>query len=866
MNGHLNEITLLKAKLTVPRVREDLVERPRLLMELDRCADGRLTVVCAPAGYGKTTLLSQWAQGAGRRAAWVALDELDNDPVRFWRYIAAALAGAAPGEAGSRIGSLAGMLPHASLYTFVDGLMNEWHNLPEQAVLILDDYHVLTDPCIHDSLAYAIQYLPEQGHLIIGTRSDLPFSTGRWLGRGEMHVLSLAKLQFSEEETASFYAKTHRLRLTPERIHTLHKRSEGWITGLHLAAVSHSAAPDRGPMIEPPGGSHRAVADYLFEEVFSALSEELQRFLLYTSVLERIDAGLSRVVSREADSDRILNRLEADNLFILPIDVLGSWYRYHPLFAEFLRTMLRRTDPDGLRQAHRLASGACAARGMFDDAIDHALTAEDYGAAMQLLEHHMEEILRQGEFTNALRWLEKMPSDSVASSEWLILHAFVLTVSGRTTRAEQLVHTIKDRLDTETDQDKQAYIASGLFFIRSNLLFFSGSYEEWQTYADNLDEDFLIDDGIFYSYNFNISEPLINRTRIGLKGALSPEAEVVGLRFSQVLETHGWRHSLFNLYVRLSLAEGYYEWNRIADCQRLLDQIGAYDELAATPGLFVPHRILQTRLYILSRQWELAHAWIGDALLAAAAYPDPRWLSALSAFKARLHLARDELGKARQEVSQLQLSAHAMPTLSREIEILTLVRLLGRRHKHSQALRLLERLLPQAQREGIVSSIIEIGVQQALLEHQRGQRKLALQRLSEVLPTAHANRYIRSFLDEGEPLAQLLQTYMHSIEDSGSGSRPELETYVRELLTMLRPEDPAPAQTSAEDQLPEPLTESELGMLSLIRSGASNKQIAAALALSEGTVRVYLSRLYGKLGVSSRTQALQAAQEMGLLQ
>ncbi|WP_020618000.1 LuxR C-terminal-related transcriptional regulator [Paenibacillus daejeonensis] len=860
--GNPGDVTLLKAKITVPRLRAGHIERRRLLSELDQSVSGRLTALCAPAGCGKTTLLSQWAHASKHRTAWVSLDELDNDPVRFWRYLAAALATVSQ-QTGAQIESLASMLPHASLFNFIEALMNEWYSLAEPVVLIVDDYHVISDRRIHESLAYAISYLPDTGHLIIGSRSDLPFSTSRWLARNQMSVLTYANMQFNQEETGAFYDRTHNLHLTPEEIRTLHERSEGWVTALQLAAVSHAGQPTLGLTIKPLEGKH-AVANYLFEEVFSQLPVELQHFLLRTSILERMDANLCRAVSGEPRSQQLLQRLEAANLFLLPIDDDDASYRYHPLFAEFLRTLLRNRDPDDWRRGCCLASRACAERGMVDAAMHYALAGEDFDEAEQLLQQHMESILRQGEFTNMLRWLEHRPSQpDTVSSGWLMLHAFVLAVAGRIDQAQQVVQTLEVRLETEDDECNRASIASGVFFIRSNLLFFSGNYEEWQAYADRLGEGLLIDNGTFYSYNFNVSEPLINRTRIGLKGALSPEAEQVGVRFSQVLESHGWAYSLFNLYVRLSLAEGYYEWNRLVECQTLLDTIGAYGELETTPGLFVPHRILQTRLYMSSGQGELALAWIQEAMQKAAEYPDQRWLSALRAIKAQVHLSRMEIGKARQDVSLLHLSLQAIPTLRRETEYLAWARFLGQQRKYSQAIQMLEQLLPQAQREGLVSSMIEIGLLLAMLHDQRGQRTVAMHQLSGVLGLAYTNGYIRSFLDTGGAVIPLLQAYLQSHRTS---QQTELTSYVRELLAKLLADESVDQQATrpASPPLDEPLTESELGMLSLVRRGASNKQIAAELALSEGTVRVYLSRLYAKLGVSSRTQALQIAQEKEL--
>jgi len=384
--------------------------------------------------------------------------------------------------------------------------------------------------------------------------------------------------------------------------------------------------------------------------------------------------------------------------------------------------------------------------------------------------------------------------------------------------------------------------------------------------ATRLKEELASENIVYYSYNFNVTEPQLNRTLIGLKGVLSKEVETIGLRFSQTLESLGWKNSLFNLYVKLSICEGYYEWNRLQECQELLHQIGAYKDIEDIPGLYIPYRILQARLYLAEGHEQLAYGWIAESMDAAIAYSDMRWHRALRAFLIRFHLSLQSVSAAKQEAVLLDLSGRAHPTLNREFEYLSLARLLIRQKKSSQALDLLAGLKPQAEREGIVASLAEIALLSAIAERQRGQRKAAKNRLGEALAIAQSMGYVRSFLDEGQPAAELLSEYVRfsAYQEQQNPEKP-MAAYAHSLLQAFQANQPFSGsralQATAEQ---EPLTESELGLLKLICQGAPNKLIAAELGLSEGTVRVYLSRLYQKLEVSSRTQAVLAARTRDL--
>ncbi|MBP1991223.1 hypothetical protein [Paenibacillus eucommiae] len=368
----IHEHILLKTKTSIPVPRENLINRKRLINAITKGLHGRLTAVCAPAGYGKTTLIGQWARVTNHLAVWVSLDVTDNDPVRFWRYISHALAGPFPADTTKRITSLIQALPTVSIHTFLDALINELCTLSHPLVLILDDYQAINNQRIHDSLSYFIDYLPNSVHMIVASRTDLPLPTSKWIAREEQVNINALHLQFTMEEIESFYHETVGPLLSAQHLKKLLDRTEGWITGLQLAALSLRSHTNRDHFIEGFKGNNRSVSEYLFDEVFNKLSANIQHFLLHTSVLERMDALIFNTVTQQSNSNQILEQLRALNLFMSPLDDQGVWFHYHHLFAEFLSNVIKRSDPAGWLETNRIASQSFAARGMIDEAIDHA--------------------------------------------------------------------------------------------------------------------------------------------------------------------------------------------------------------------------------------------------------------------------------------------------------------------------------------------------------------------------------------------------------------------------------------------------------------------------------------------------------------
>ncbi|MWV45974.1 LuxR family transcriptional regulator [Paenibacillus sp. HJL G12] len=862
---------VLKTKITPPLCKEGLVERTRLLDWIQSGVRGRISLVCAPAGFGKTTLLIQWVHARHMQGAWLTLDERDNDPLRFWRYAVHSLAAVVPPALKPKITVLAEELNGLSLISFLDALMNELYELTEPLTWILDDYHVIGDPRIHESLSYFIEYMPEPLHLLVASRNELPFATVKWLSKSESRELGAAGLQFTPDETEILCREGLGPGMTHRQINELNLRTEGWATGLQLALLSLKSGQDIDHFIGQFQGSHRNVTDYIFHEVISGLPDELYQFVLKTSILERFDAEICEAVTEDQESRTKLMQIQKLNLFLIPLDETNEWFRYHHLFTGSIREYFKRHRPESWDRLHRLASEAFTQRGYMDEAIEYAVIAEDFHMAETLLENHIPALLKSGELGNLLRWLDSFPRSYALKPEVELFYAFVLVLTGRFVLAEQrLEHFENEQKDGHPDRWKQ--LQSGILFVRSNLMFASGDFGNWYAFIGTMLDDILPADPTFYKFNFNVREPFIRRTALGLKGALSPDMENIGGLYLGVLASHGLQESLVYYYVKQSLVEGYYEWNRIDDCRAAMEAMFPVASDAELPGLLLPMLLMRIELHLLEGRSRLAHDLIQEGLEHARVQWNQPWNSLLLARRMRLHVKEGKMSAAKKIAAMLCLSAKDRPTFQREYEYLSYVRLLGRQRKEAEALRLLEQLKPQSVREQLLSSIVEISILQALLEEQRGQRRAALHALHEALLIGERNGYVRSFLDEGKPLRALLTRYAAEAgigpldtAQEGEPRRARVSSdYVHSLLQQFSPAE-ADVIREASAALIEQLSRSETVLLQFIRKGASNKLIASELALSEGTVKVYLSRLYEKLGVSSRTQALLAAQELGLL-
>ncbi|WP_233500788.1 LuxR C-terminal-related transcriptional regulator [Paenibacillus antibioticophila] len=874
---------MLKTKLFVPESKDRLVQRERLLHSISEGfrLGKRLIAVVAPAGYGKSTLLAQWANHAGMPCAWLSVDARDNDPVRFWRYFTASIASALPEQHRQQLEANCQLQDGVSIYTFLDALIS---GLPEETdhkhafALLLDDLHEITTPSILEGLSYLFDYMPDSMHVLLSSRSELMIPGIKRLANGEAMVVGMGQLQFTASETESLFRMVNgepHTEWTSAQLDELQRKTEGWITGLQLLSLSRPFGNDSLMHLAYDGESF--ISDYLFQEVLHLLSSDLHDFLLRTSVLSRMDAPACNALTGRTDGGQQLEELQRLNLFLIPLDGTRTWFRYHHLFAQFLQGQLRRRDEKAYAAMHRAAGLHFSEIGAMEDAIDHLFEAGEIMLAIQALERHLPAALRQGDLSTLLNWFRRIPEACSLTLELSLLHAFLLVLAGDLERSGRVLEQLEEEIDRLSPSSRQDQLRSSLLFVRSNLVFLNGDFAGWLASSEKVRDHLAPDNPVYYQFDYNRQEPYVRRTSLGMKGRLSKDTEKVGKLFIEVLEGHGWKNSLLHLYVKQCLAEGYYEWNRLVDCRELLMQLRNSDKLRETPGLLIPVLLTEARLHAAEGKSALAYHTLDEAAEAAAAcIPDGgRWGRYVRAVRSNLYLRDGRLGEAKKELAPLHIGSGSKPVYSRETEFLALVRLLGRQRKEAEALPMLELLKLQAEREQQIACRVEITCLQALLEAQRGQRLLAFSLIEEALVLGKDNDYRRTFVDEGADMQLLLKAYLadrYNVRASASGSDQGLEQlgplldYVEKLIHAFpgTPGIPAHQRSLPVLDLLEPLSSKELLLLEQLRLGATNKQMAAALGLTEGTIRVYLSRLYEKLGVSTRTQALVKTQSLPL--
>ena len=453
---------LVAIKFHIPSA--GLVPRPGLLARLAQGMGRGLTVVCTPAGFGKTTLLGDWARRSRRPVAWLSLDQGDNDPARFWRYVAAALERVRPGV-GERVAALLRGAEQPPLEAVATTVINQLTDPSDgdQVALILDDYHLIETPTVHASVAFLVERLPPGLRLVLAGRADPPLPLARLRGRGQLAELRERDLRFTPDETAAFLREATGLDLPAASVASLQERTEGWAAGLQLAALSLRGQADPAAFVASFAGSHRYVLDYLTEEVLARQPEELVGFLLETSVLERLSGPLCDAVTGRGDSQALLEHVERANLFLVPLDEVRGWWRYHHLFADLLRARLTRERPERVAGLHRAAATWCQAHGLADDAVRHALAASEVRWAARLVEQHVEGLLRRSEGATLGHWLAALPAESVSSRARLCLaQAVAAVVGGRLEAVEPLLVAAERALAASGEEPHQPSVGRAL--------------------------------------------------------------------------------------------------------------------------------------------------------------------------------------------------------------------------------------------------------------------------------------------------------------------------------------------------------------------------------------------------------------------
>ena len=904
---------LLATKLHVPRPQPGFVPRPRLVEALgEGLARGRV-LVCAPAGFGKTALLADWARGDGRPVAWLGLDAGDSDPVRFWRYAVAALDRARPGLAG-RVGPP----PPRSSDGLVTALINELaaDPGPDEVLLVLDDYHLVNSGPVHESVAFLLENLPPGLRVVVSSRADPPLPLARLRARGQLAELRAADLRFTSEEAAALLGEAAGPGLPGTAVTALVARTEGWAAGLQLAALSLQGHTDAAGFVAAFSGSHRFVLDYLADEILDSQAGPVRAFLLETSVLERLSGELCDAVTGRAGSQAMLQDIERAGLFLVPLDEVRGWWRYHQLFADLLRARLQAEQPGRMAALHRAAAAWCDEHDLADDAVRHALAAGDAAWAARLVERNVEALLGRSEGATLRRWLSALPAESVRDRPRLCLAQAYGAAQGFQLEAlEALLDDAERAYAVSGDEPYEpslgrpqgdsvlANVPAGIAFLRASLARLRGNADlaadyDRQALAQLGEDDWLLRS--FVRWNLAVVDWLHGRLGPAERGLAEVLAErrAAGEAFGGFLPMRA-RHDLGEV----QRAQGNLD-AAAATYRQALDTAGESSQAAlmgpahvglaqvlyerdeltaaldhATRGVTLCQQLaftaaLATGLAVVAR---IRHAH-GDAAGAREAMGEagriglsPQVITLFNpvpSHRARLLLAQGDVHAAAQWTTAAGLSPDDEPNYPQEPAYLVLARVLLARNDPVPALALLQRLLDAAASQGRTGSIIEIQALRALALAAHGDHASALGTLAEALTLACPQGYVRVLADEGAPMRVLLAQLSAARRGQQHAARRIDPGYLAALLRACGQAGAAPPPgraAAAPPGLAEPLTDRELDVLRLIAAGKSNQRIAHDLFVALDTVKTHVTHILGKLGAANRTEAAARARQLGLI-
>ncbi len=880
---------LLTTKFHIPHRRSGLVARPRLLEELQRgwAENRKLTLISAPAGYGKTTLVTEWLNTlfsspspGGRRdrvkISWLSLDEVDNEPARFLRYFLGALQ-----QVNMTIGAqLEGMLDMPNLPplpSLLDDLLNDLASLDSPFVLVLDDYHVITNSQIHAALDFFLEHQPASTHLVVVTRADPPLPLARLRARRQMTELRARDLRFTPEEACAFFGLAN-LPLAEDALRALDERTEGWAAGLQLAALALQHQPDPAVFIETFRGSHRYVLDYLAWEVIQQQSEEIRAFLTQTSILDRFNADLCNALTGRDDSQDVITRLEQSNLFIIPLDDERRWYRYHHLFADYLNTLLAK--PEKIR-LYKAASQWHALNNSMVDAVRFALTSTDIDFAADVIEQALscDSTWSDGNLAGLTAWLEALPSEAIRSRPRLGLHTSrVWYLQGRFDEAEKLLVQTKGLLQSQPRSPENEILSALIDLYHGAIAAVRGDFQKAiaivpAAQARIPSENHLAHARAFFS--LGLAHEIAEQTALAIENYLrsSAEARAAGVLF---LDVHGLCAA-----AQLQIAQG--RLNMAAQTCRQAIQLAegvhlpplglAWSILGAIAlernDLDSAERLLQEGI-ALSRKGGLLddvvtglaslgrlRAYQGDADAMRAVVDEVQSFMRNFGIPRGEQLARAHLARFQLFLGQCEAAMHwadeyrslrAEPF--RNFDELTLARIYILTGNLDPLPGILNPLLEKATAAGQMQTALEAMILLGLYRHAQGEIASALEWLEKALELAAPEGYIRVFLDGGPPLLELL---------------PRIRRTAPELVDAILNSPPSPAEspTASLLRLPDPLSKQEIRVLKLIMAGKSNAEIAAELVISVGTAKWHVHNILQKLGVSNRPQAIARANELG---
>lgn len=904
---------LLNTKLQIPPPGSRVVNRARLLniLDLSLQPEHRLTLVCTPAGYGKTTLVSSWIHRLAAKqvvkfdpssilpdtwfVAWITLNDTENDLARFMAYLVAALDNIYSGIGKGILTALQepkSVTPHL-LATL---LINDISELDQKFLLVLDDYHTINNPTIHELISFLIEHQPQQMSLVIISRSDPPLPLNRLRARSQLVELRQQDLRFTNDEAAEFLKTKMELSLSPTQLQVLDDRTEGWITALQLAALSLHNTKNPSELIESLSAGYEYIADYLADEVLASLPIQVYTFLLQTSILEQLSGPLCDAVTGHTDSSKTLDWLLAGNLFLQPLDYNGNWYRYHHLFADLLRRRLNQQYAEQVSNLHLKASEWYQQAGYLDMAISHAIAGNNYKLAGSLIEQNGEKYLQRGEASTLIHWIETMPEEVQQIYPLVrILHILAYLITGKPPLNITSVEKFALDPNLATFFPAETMTVAALLYIMKGNPSESIKCAEMALKKLPPDRTFfrcLAADGLGMAYSLlgDIQNALLSFEQTveltlqtgNISLALAALSNLAGLRFMQgqlhaALASYHQIIDLSNLYLGksshaagkayLGLGELAYEWNKpdeaLDNFSKSAEMLEQFSEL----GLPIVYLSI-SRVYAAQNNWTAAQAALEKArFLAQESFTTQLDDQLVDALQVRFWITRGDLEQAKNWLLTNELFDENIEVLINKLEqkrvigefqdvnLRNLAYFYLANNQQKQALIILDKLLERAKRKNNINRVIDIYCFRAIALQQADEFKQALDSIEQALKLAKPEKFKRTFIEKGEGMANLLY------RTAAAGIYP---TYAEELLAEFKLHSISDAMDHM-GNLDEPLSDREIEVLSLIAEGLSNQEIARQLYISLSTVKGHCSNIYSKLGVHNRTQAVAAGRNLGLI-